>query len=145
MCQWMAPNSQYTLPPQSFPQKNAGGKSWLCSKWSSNEPSPGNFLTVGGYFEHHTCHITALGWLKKKRKKEEDDFWPFQVCHFKIVDRYWCKYQTSNGFNAVYQIYCTVVTFEVWLASMEICICYIYHLYTTLPPLYVYALLYISV
>ena len=69
----MASNSQYTLLPQSFPQKNAGGKSWLRSKRSSNEPSPGNFLTIGGYFERYTYHVMALGWLKKKERKKEED------------------------------------------------------------------------
>ena len=63
--------------PQSSSQKSAGGKSWLRSKQSSNGPSQGNFLTVGGYFERYTYRITVLGWLKKEeRKKEEDEqFW----------------------------------------------------------------------
>ena len=34
----------------------------------------------------NTFLITALDWLKKERKKmNNSDFWPFQVCPFKIV------------------------------------------------------------
>ena len=33
-------------------------------------PCPENSLATGGYFEHNTYHVTALGWLKKERKKE---------------------------------------------------------------------------
>ena len=66
------------------------------SKQSSNRPSLKNYLTIGGCFKHYTYRVTALGWLnkeegKKERKKERkkmnnSDFWPFQVCHFKIVN-----------------------------------------------------------
>ena len=28
---------------------------------------PREFLTIGGYFEHNTNRITALGWLKQKK------------------------------------------------------------------------------
>ena len=62
----LASNNQ---PPQSSPQKSAGGKLQLCSKWSSNGPSPENFLTIGGYFEHNTYRVMVLRWLKKERRK----------------------------------------------------------------------------
>ena len=51
----------HILPPQSFPQKSADGKSQSRLKRNSNEPSSENFLTIGGYFECNTYHVTALG------------------------------------------------------------------------------------
>ena len=44
---WMTSNIQYTLPSQSSPQESANGKYQLCSKQSSNTPSPEIFLTNG--------------------------------------------------------------------------------------------------
>ena len=55
-------NSQYALPPQSFPQESARGKR---SQFRSPSPrSPENFLTMAA------------------------DFRPFQVCHFKMISYY---------------------------------------------------------
>ena len=70
----MASNSQYALPPQSSPQESTSGKSQLRSKQSSKVPSPDNFVTIGGCFERYTYRVTALGWLKKERKKEDEQF-----------------------------------------------------------------------
>ena len=39
-------------------------------KTKQNRPSPENFLTIGGYFEHYTYCVTALGWLKKDEEEE---------------------------------------------------------------------------
>ena len=75
----MASNSQYTLPPQSSPQESASSKSQLHSKQSSNGPSPENFVTIGG-----SVFRTLRIWLKKEDELNSD-FWPFEVCHFKIV------------------------------------------------------------
>ena len=69
----MASNSQYALPPQSSPQESARDKSQLCSKQSSNGPSPENFVTIGGYFDYLWLFVTIGGFI------------PFQVCHFKII------------------------------------------------------------
>ena len=73
--------------------------SQLRSKQSAKAPSPENSLATGGSFERNTFLITALDWLKKERKKErkkmnDSDFWPFQVCPFKIVTvrcHYYCR------------------------------------------------------
>ena len=55
--------------PLVFPAKSAGGKSQLCSK----EPSPENFLTIGGCFECNTSCVKVLGWLEKKKEEDDDD------------------------------------------------------------------------
>ena len=65
-------------------KKSTGDKSQLCSKQNSNESSPGDFLTIGGYFKCYMYWITALGWLKKEegkkgRKKVNEQFWPLTV------------------------------------------------------------------
>ena len=90
---WMASNSQYNTAPSVFPAKK---HRQLCLKQSSNEPSSENFLTIGGCFECYMYHVTALGWLKnkeektkgKKKKMNNSDFRPFQVCHFKSCSVY---------------------------------------------------------
>ena len=51
---------------QSSPQKNAGGKSQLCSKMKLKRSLTENFLTTGGHFKHKTYRVTAQGWLKKE-------------------------------------------------------------------------------
>ena len=48
-------------------KKELAVKSQLCSKQSSNEPSP---ETIGGCFERSSYLVTALGWLKKERTKQ---------------------------------------------------------------------------
>ena len=72
-----APMDGFQQPVHSarsvFPAKSAGCKSQLCSKQSSNEPSPENFLTIGDYFEHYMYRVMALGWLKKEEEEEEKD------------------------------------------------------------------------
>ena len=66
-------------------------KAHMRSKQSSNAPSPKNFLTICGCFEHYMYHILALSWSKKKKKKKKkkkinnSDFWLFQACHFKYL------------------------------------------------------------
>ena len=30
-------------------------------------------LTIGGCFKSKTCHVTALGWMKKEERKEGED------------------------------------------------------------------------
>ena len=64
--------------PSVFPAESASGKSQLCSKQSSNKPSPENFLTIGVCFECYTYHVAVLGWMKKeeerkKERKKEDE------------------------------------------------------------------------
>ena len=59
--------------PQSSPQEGESGKSQLCSRQSSNVPSPDNFMTIGGCFECYTYRVTALGWLKKNERKKGDE------------------------------------------------------------------------
>ena len=81
----MASNSQYTLPPQSFLQVSAGNKSQLRSKKSSNEPSPENFLTIGGYFEHYMYRVAALGWLKKEDEEERKKMNDSDLDRFKFA------------------------------------------------------------
>ena len=58
-----------TAAPSVFPAKSVGGKLQLHSKRSSNGPYPENFLTISGYFECNTFHVTALHWLKKKERR----------------------------------------------------------------------------
>ena len=58
-----------TLCPLN-PHRNALVKS-LGYAWSSNGPSPWNFLTVSGYFECYMYRVMVLGWLKK----EDEQFW----------------------------------------------------------------------
>ena len=76
-------------------------------KQSAKAPLPENFLATGGSFECNTFLIATLDWLKKEReieRKEErkkerkkmndSDFWPFQVCPFKMVTvrcHYYCR------------------------------------------------------
>ena len=48
-----------------------------------NHPQEIFWLLVG--ISNATHHIMVLGWLKKEERMKEDDFWPFQVCHFKLV------------------------------------------------------------
>ena len=70
------------LLSQSSPQKSAGSKLQLCSKWSLKWPSPENFLANSGCFECNTYPVMVISWLKKERKKKKrnnSDFWPFQV------------------------------------------------------------------
>ena len=56
-----------------------------------------NSLATGGCFECNTYRITALGWLKKERKKmNNSEFRLFQVCHFKIVTTH-CYYYCRPG------------------------------------------------
>ena len=60
--------------------------SQLRSKQSTKVPPPENSLATSGSFERNTFLVTALYWLKKERKKmKKSDFWPFQVCLFKMV------------------------------------------------------------
>ena len=81
--------------------------SQLRSKQSAKAPSPENSLATGSCFECNIYHITALGWLKKERKKTNNsDFRLFQVCHFKIVTihiaittAYW-----SRHYNLLYVV-----------------------------------------
>ena len=102
MCWQMASNSQYTLPPQSSLQESASSKSQLHSRQRSKGPSPESFLTIGGCFECYTYRITTPGRLKKKERKKKInnyDFRPFQVCHCKIVKTYcYILLQTGAGF-----------------------------------------------
>ena len=79
-----------TLCPLSlFCKKGESGKSQLRSKQSSNGPYPENFMTIGGCY---TYRIMLPAWMKKEEqiKKERNekmnnsDFWPSQVCHFKV-------------------------------------------------------------
>ena len=71
---------------KSAPRKSAGVKSELRSKLSTKAPSQEDSLATGGSFKRNTYRVTALDWLKKERKKMNDsEFRPFQVCHFKIV------------------------------------------------------------
>ena len=69
----------------SHDRKSAGVMSQLRSKQSAKAPSPENSLAIGGSFECSTFLVTALDWLKKERKMKNSDFWPFQVCLFKMV------------------------------------------------------------
>ena len=94
----MASKSQ---PPQSSPQKSAGGKSQLRSKWSSNGPSPENFMTISGNFECNTYRVTVLCWLKKEKRR-------WTILSF---DRF--KLATLEQF-----IYTSTVTVE-WAAYMS--------------------------
>ena len=71
--------------------ESAGVMSQLRSKQSAKAPPSENFLATGGCFECNTSHVIALGWLKKEKKKmNKSDFWPFHVCHFKIVATHCC-------------------------------------------------------
>ena len=54
--EWHPTCSQYTLPPQSSPQKGAGSKSQLCSKQSSKGPSPENFM-IGYWWLFIMLHV----------------------------------------------------------------------------------------
>ena len=90
--QQMASNSQCTLCPLSLPaKKQVVSPSYAQSNAQKDHPHTENFLTIGSCFKHYTYRVTALGWLKKERRKKErkkmnnSDFQPFQVCHFKIV------------------------------------------------------------
>ena len=63
-----------------------------CSTYSTYvAPLPENSLATGGCIKHNTYCVTALGWLKKKKRNEmnNSDFQPLQVYiymyHFKIV------------------------------------------------------------
>ena len=61
----------------------------LRSKQSAKAPPPENTLATGGSFECKTFLVTALDWLKKKEDYDENsDFWPFQVCPFKMITVY---------------------------------------------------------
>ena len=49
-------------------------------KQNAKAPPPKNSLATGDTFDSNTFLVTALGWLKKERKKmTNSDFWPFQV------------------------------------------------------------------
>ena len=80
----MASNMQpvYTLPPQSSPQKKSleWGCMQLCSKQSSKGPSSKIIYGYWWLFDCNTCRVSALGCLKKK--KDNSDFWPFQVRYY---------------------------------------------------------------
>lgn len=53
----------------------------------------------GGYFERNAYCNTALGWLKKVRKKMNNlNFWPFQVRHLRIVSVDWAAYISCSKF-----------------------------------------------
>ena len=116
--QLMVSNSQHT-PPLSLSHKKAQVVS-LCyrhSNQSSNEPSPDNFMTIGGCFKRCTYRVMALGWLKKEVEEEEEEeeerriwtiltgFQPFQVCHFKIVTT--CCYYYCRLGQTLYAALCT--------------------------------------
>ena len=83
------PTNGFQQAVHSLPSKrSASVKSRLCSKQNSNGPSPENLMTIGGCFECYMYRVTVLGWLEKEKRKKKinnSDFRPFQVCHFKIV------------------------------------------------------------
>ena len=82
----MASSSQYALPPQSFhKQAQAVSLSYAQSKAGMNHPQKN--WTIDGCLECYTYCIMALGWLNKeeKRKKNNSDFQPFQVCHLLLL------------------------------------------------------------
>ena len=92
-----APMNSFHQPIHTAPSvfKYTSGKSQLCSKQSSNEPSPVIFMAVGGCFECYTHYGTSLAEERRRRKKlNNSDFLQFQVCHFKIVTThryYYCR------------------------------------------------------
>ena len=67
------PTANALCPLRSFPQKSAGCKSSLHSKLSTKAPPTENSLVTGGSFKCNTYLITVLDWLKKERRKKEDE------------------------------------------------------------------------
>ena len=77
-----------TLCLFSLPRKktHAISPSYAQSK-DQNRLSPENFMAIGGSFKCYTYRVRVLRWSKKKERKKvnNSDFRPYQVCHFKIV------------------------------------------------------------
>ena len=84
-CWQMASNSQYTLLPQSSLQESASDKFQLCSKQSLKRTIPKEFCDHWWLFR--TLHVSRYSARLVEEEKNNWDsvFWPFKVCHFKIV------------------------------------------------------------
>ena len=76
----VASNSQYTLPPQSSPQERGGDNSpsYAQSKAQMNHPQRISWLLVAISNATPSCYGARLA-----KEKNDSDFRPFQVCHFK--------------------------------------------------------------
>ena len=74
----MASNSQYALPPQSFPQESiTEAVSPSYSKQSSKGSSPENFMAIGGCFKYAIAtRITLQHYrpVEEERKKIKNNF-----------------------------------------------------------------------
>ena len=57
------------LCPLSLPRKKAQAVSHSYAQSKPKKTIPENFMTIGGCFELYTSRVTALGWLKKKRRR----------------------------------------------------------------------------
>ena len=62
--------------PLVFPAKIHRSEIAITLKTKLEDTSSENFLATGDFFEYNTYRVTALGCLKKKEDKEEDEqFW----------------------------------------------------------------------
>ena len=59
--------------PSVFPAKIHRSEIAVTLKTKLEDTSSENFLATGDFFEYNTYRVTALGWLKKKERKKEED------------------------------------------------------------------------
>ena len=75
--------------------------SYAQSKAQMDHPQIILWLLHGGCFKCYTYCNMALGWLKKKKKVNNSDFQPFQVCHFKVAPIHIAN--TTAGWGKLYK------------------------------------------